>query len=126
MWQEFKAFIMRGNVIDLAIAVVIGAAFTAIINSLVNDIIMPIIGVVIGGLNFAGLGITVGGAVIAYGNFIQAVINFLLIAVVLFFIVKAINKASPKKEAPAAPPPGPSNEAKLLTEIRDLLKKQSR
>jgi large conductance mechanosensitive channel len=87
---------------------------------------MPIIGAVIGGLDFTGLGITVGESVIAYGNFIQAVINFLLIALVLFFIVKAVNKAMPKKEAAPAPPPGPTNEEKLLAEIRDLLKKQAR
>ena len=124
MLKEFKAFLMRGNVVDLAEAVVIGAAFTAIVNSLVNDIIMPIIGVIIGGLDFTSLGITVGDSVIAYGNFLQAVINFVLIGLVLFFIVKGMNKMAPKKEA--APPPGPTNEEKLLGEIRDLLRKQAR
>ena len=126
MLKEFRAFMLRGNVIDLAVAVVIGAAFTAIVNSLVNDIIMPIIGAVIGGLDFTGLGITIGDSVISYGNFIQAVINFVLIGLVLFFIVKAINKAAPKKEAAPPPPPGPTTEEKLLTEIRDLLRKQAR
>ena len=126
MLKEFKAFLMRGNVVDLAVAVVIGAAFTAIVNSLVNDIIMPIIGVIIGGLDFTSLGITVGDSVIAYVNFLQAVINFVLIGLVLFFIVKGMNKMAPKKEAAPPPPPGPTNEEKLLGEIRDLLRKQAR
>ena len=126
MLKEFKAFLMRGNVVDLAVAVVIGAAFTAIVNSLVNDIIMPIIGVILGGLDFTSLGITVGESVIAYGNFLQAVINFVLIGLVLFFIVKAMNKMAPKKEAAPPPPPGPTNEEKLWTEIRALLRKQAR
>jgi large conductance mechanosensitive channel len=113
---------MRGNVIDLAVAVIIGTAFTAIINSLVNDIIMPIIGVILGGVDFTGLAITVGDAAITYGNFIQAVINFLLIALVLFLIIRAINRMSRKQpEAPAAPHE-PTTEEKLLMEIRDLLR----
>ncbi len=129
MIKEFQEFISRGNVMDLAVAVVIGAAFTAIVNSLVNDIIMPIIGVLMGGLDFTSLSITVDNASITYGNFIQAVINFLIIAFVVFLMVKAINKAQAmtkgaEKEAPAAPPE-PSAEEKLLTEIRDLLKAQS-
>lgn len=126
MIKEFREFIMRGNVIDLAVAVIIGGAFTAIINSLVADIIMPIIGVILGGVDFTSLAITVGEAVITYGNFIQAIINFLLIALVLFLIIRAMNRASRKKvEAPAAPP-GPTVEEKLLTEIRDLLRAQQR
>jgi large conductance mechanosensitive channel len=126
MIKEFKEFIMRGNVIDLAVAVVIGAAFTAIINSLVADIITPILGVLMGGVDFAGLSVTVGDAVIGYGNFIQAIINFLLVALVLFLIVRSINamQARRAREAEAAEPPAPSAEEVLLAEIRDLLRTQ--
>ncbi len=125
MLKEFQKFIFRGNVMDLAVAVVIGAAFTAIITSLVNDIIMPLIGLILGGLDFAGLSFTVGNAVIAYGKFIQAIVNFLLVALVLFLVIKAINQlaTSKEKEAAVAPPLEPSEEVILLTEIRDLLKK---
>ena len=122
MLKEFRDFIMRGNVIDLAIAFVMGVAFTGIINSLVNDIIMPLVGVLLGGVDFSALSITVGSAVIAYGKFLQTVVNFLIIAWVVFLIVKAINRFK-KPPAPAAAP-GPSAEEKLLTEIRDLLKQQ--
>ena len=126
MWKEFRDFINRGNVIDLAVAVILGGAFTAIVNSLVADIIMPIIGVLLGGVDFTALAITVGDANITYGNFIQAIINFLLIALVLFLIIRAMNRMSRKKvEAPAAPP-APTVEEKLLTEIRDLLRAQQR
>jgi large conductance mechanosensitive channel len=130
MWQEFKEFISRGNVIDLAIAVVIGAAFTAIVNSLVNDIITPLIGVLLGGLDFSSLAFQVGEATIAYGNFIQAIINFLLVALVLFLIIKGMNEAQrvtglTKKEEVIAPAE-PTAEEKLLTEIRDLLREQQR
>ena len=96
MFKEFKEFIMRGNVMDLAVAVIIGGAFMAIVNSLVNDIIMPIIGVILGGVDFTTLAITVGDAAITYGNFIQAIINFLIIALVLFLRIRAINKMSRK------------------------------
>ena len=125
MLKEFQKFIFRGNVMDLAVAVVIGAAFTAIITSLVNDIIMPLIGLILGGLDFAGLSFTVGNAVITYGKFIQAIVNFLLVALVLFLVIKAINQlaTSKEKEAAVAPPLEPSEEVILLTEIRDLLKK---
>lgn len=125
MLKEFQKFIFRGNVMDLAVAVVIGAAFTAIITSLVNDIIMPLIGLILGGLDFAGLSFTVGNAVIAYGKFIQAIVNFLLVALVLFLVIKAINQLATlkEKEAAVAPPLEPSEEVILLTEIRDLLKK---
>lgn len=123
MIKEFKEFIMRGNVIDLAVAVIIGAAFTAIVNSLVADIIMPIIGAILGGINFSGLAVTVGEAIITYGNFIQAIINFLLIALVLFLMIRAINAVNRRKvEAPT--PPAPTAEEKLLTEIRDLLRER--
>jgi large conductance mechanosensitive channel len=122
MWKEFKAFVVKGNVMDLAIAVIIGGAFGAIVASLVNDIIMPLIGIILGGVDFASLSVQVGSATVAYGKFIQACINFLIIAFVIFLLVKALNNMK-KKEA-AAPPPGPTAEEKLLTEIRDLLKKR--
>lgn len=121
--KEFKEFISRGNVIDLAVAVVIGGAFTKIVNSLVDDIIMPIIGVIIGGINFEHLMITVGTAEIKYGMFIQAVVNFLLIAFVIFSIIKAINTFNKKKEDAPEEPEKPSEDIVLLTEIRDLLRK---
>lgn len=121
--KEFKEFISRGNVIDLAVAVVIGGAFTKIVNSLVNDIIMPIIGVIIGGINFEHLMVTVGTAEIKYGMFIQAVVNFLLIAFVIFSIIKAINTFNKKKEDAPEEPAKPSEDIVLLTEIRDLLRK---
>lgn len=121
--KEFKEFISRGNVIDLAVAVVVGGAFTKIVNSLVNDIIMPIIGVIIGGINFEHLMVTVGTAEIKYGMFIQAVVNFLLIAFVIFSIIKAINTFNKKKEDAPEEPAKPSEDIVLLTEIRDLLKK---
>jgi large conductance mechanosensitive channel len=126
MWAEFRQFIAKGNVIDLAVAVILGAAFTAIVTSLTNDIIMPLIGVILGGVDFATLSFQVGEATVAYGLFIQAIINFILIALVLFFMIRGINKmqARSKKEEAPAPPPGPSDEAKLLTEIRDLLKQR--
>ena len=127
MLKEFKEFILRGNVVDLAVAVIIGGAFGAIVTSLTNDIIMPLIGVLLGGIDFSSLTIQVGEATVAYGNFIQAIINFLIIGLVLFFVVKAMNKAATlgaKKEAaaPAAPP----EDIRLLTEIRDLLQKQAK
>jgi large conductance mechanosensitive channel len=126
MWKEFRDFIGRGNVIDLAVAVIIGAAFGAIVNSLVKDILMPIIGVILGGLDFASLSIQVGDATILYGSFIQAIVYFLIIAFVLFLIVRSYNKLrdrGKKEEAAPAAPPEPSAEVKLLTEIRDLLQK---
>lgn len=119
---EFKEFISRGSVVDLAVGVIIGAAFTAIVNSLVNDIIMPIIGLIIGGKSFENLSVTVGDAVIKYGMFIQNIINFLLISIVIFTIIKAINKFH-KKEEEVSAPEEPSEEVQLLSEIRDLLKK---
>lgn len=124
MWNEFKQFISRGSVLDLAVAVVMGTAFSAIVNSLVNDIIMPIVGVILGGLDFTGLAIQVNEAAILYGNFIQAIINFLIVAGAMFFVVKGANSVMKQKEAAPAPPPAPSAEEKLLTEIRDLLKRQ--
>jgi large conductance mechanosensitive channel len=122
MLKEFRDFVMRGNVVDLAIAVIIGGAFGAIVNSVINDILMPLLGIIIGGVDFTTLALTVGTAKLTYGNFIQALINFLAIAFVLFLIVRAMNRAK-AKPAPAAPP-APSAQEKLLTEIRDLLKKR--
>ncbi|NWG34454.1 MAG: large conductance mechanosensitive channel protein MscL [Chloroflexi bacterium] len=101
MLKEFKEFAMRGNVMDLAIAVIIGGAFGKIIASLVNDILMPLIGLLLGGLDFSGLSVAVGEAVIAYGAFIQAVVDFIIVAFVIFLLVRAMNKM--KKPAPAAP-----------------------
>lgn len=125
--QEFKAFAMRGNVMDLAVGVIVGGAFSAITTSLINDIIMPFIGIFVSQASFADLTLQVGGAVITYGNFIQAVINFLIMALVVFCMVKAVNKLSRKKEeTPPPPPPEPSAEERLLTEIRDLLKEQQK
>lgn len=125
MLKEFRKFISRGNVIDLAVAVIIGAAFTAIVTSLVDDIITPLLGVFLGGVNFSGLAITIGEASINYGNFIQAIINFLIVAWVIFIVVRSLNQLqrrfSQAKEEAAAPPE-PSEEVKLLTEIRDLLR----
>ncbi len=128
--KEFREFISRGNVMDLAVGVIIGGAFSAIVTSLTGDIIMPIIGAIIGGLNFTALSFNIGDAAIMYGNFIQAIFNFLIIALVIFCMIKAINgmrekmeKLAKKEEEEAAPaaPAGPTTE-ELLSEIRDLLK----
>lgn len=121
--KEFKEFISRGSVIDLAVAVVIGGAFTKIVNSLVDDIIMPIIGVIIGGINFENLMITVGTAEIKYGMFIQTIVNFILISLVIFSIIKSINQFKKKEEENPEEPAAPSEDIVLLTEIRDLLRK---
>ena len=144
MFSEFKEFIKRGNVMDLAVAVIIGGAFGKVVTSVVNDIIMPPIGKVMGGVNFSDLFINLdpsklakdgsvikslaqakeaGAAVIAYGSFINTVIDFTIVAFCIFMIIKVMN-AMKKKPAPAAPaaPPEPTKDQKLLTEIRDLLK----
>ena len=118
--NEFKEFIKRGNVVDLAVAVVIGGAFSSIVNSLVNDMIMPLIGVIIGGINFRGLTLRVGNATILYGSFLQNVINFLIIAFAIFMLVKFINKFFKKKEEVKEEVPVKSDEVILLEEIRDL------
>jgi len=123
MLKEFRDFILRGNVIDLAVAFIIGAAFAAIISSLVNDIIMPLIGIILGGIDFAGLSAQVGSATLTYGKFIQAILYFLIVGLILFLVIKSYNAVSrKKKEVAPPPPPEPSAEEKLLTEIRDLLK----
>jgi large conductance mechanosensitive channel len=135
MLEDFKKFVLRGNVVDLAIAVVIGLAFGAIVASLVNDIIMPIIGAIAGGLDFSNYYIPLSGkvqqgaayadakklgAVIGYGQFLTVLVNFLIVAAVLFLIVQAMNRLIKKEEAPPKPPAVP-DDIKLLTEIRDLL-----
>lgn len=120
--KEFKDFIARGNVIDLAVGVVIGSAFGKIVSSLVDNILMPLIGIIIGGIDFTSLTATVGDAKIAYGIFIQNVIDFLIVALCIFLIVKVMNKFMKKKEeAPAV-----NEELETLKEIRDLLKKKNK
>ena len=131
--KEFKSFIMRGNVIDLAVAVIIGGAFGKIVSSFVNDILMPPLGLLLGGVDFKDLKVilkegteTVAAVTWNYGMFIQNVIDFLIIAFAIFMMIKAISKTQKQKveePAPPPPPPEPTNEEKLLTEIRDLLKK---
>ena len=125
MIKEFKEFISKGNVMDMAVGIIIGGAFTAIVTALVDSILMPIIGAITGGMSVEDMSWTVGNASIGYGAFIQAIIDFLLVALVLFFIIKALNKAkdavSKEEEAPTEPEAVPEDIA-LLTEIRDLLK----
>ena len=137
MWREFRDFAMRGNVIDLAVGIILGAAFTTIVNSLVTDIIMPPLGLAIGGIDFANFFITLkggsfptieaakaaGAVTINYGLFINAIIKFLIVAFAIFILVKQINRLS-REKAPAAPPPPPEppRQEILLAEIRDLLK----
>jgi large conductance mechanosensitive channel len=119
MLREFKDFLNRGNVLDLAVAVIIGVAFGAIVTSLVNDIIMPLVGVILGGVDFSSMVWQVGSAQVKYGNFLQAIVNFLIIAWVVFLVVKAFNRFKKKEEPPA---PVVAQEVLLLTEIRDLLR----
>lgn len=137
--EEFKAFINKGNVLGLAVGVIIGGAFSIITTSLTNDIIMPIVSIFMGGVDFSAMSVMLPSVfpvapdappnTLNYGSFISAVINFFILALVVFFIVKAVNKAmglgrKKEEEAPPPPPPEPSAEEKLLTEIRDLLKEQ--
>jgi len=142
MLSDFRKFIMRGNVIDLAIGVVLGTAFTAIVNSLVNDIIMPIIAGLMGDESFANLSFQVGEATVSYGLFIQAIVNFLIISLVIFLVIRYMIKFSERLGADASglkgivpdsdeekepePEPAPAEEVVLLTEIRDLLLEQNR
>lgn len=123
-FKEFKDFAMRGNVMDMAVGVIIGGAFGKIVSSLVDDIFMPIIGVLTGGIDFSNLSIKVEDANVKYGMFLQNVIDFLIIAFCIFLMIKAINKLSAKKEAAPEAPAEPSTTEKLLAEIRDELKKQ--
>jgi large conductance mechanosensitive channel len=122
MLKEFKEFAMRGNVMDLAIAVIIGGAFGKIVTALVNDIIMPIIGMFIGD-SFASLSITINGVGIKYGSFIQATVDFVIIAFVIFLVIKGMNRFKKSKEEAPSAPPAPTKDQELLMEIRDLLKK---
>ena len=130
--DEFKAFVMRGNVVDMAVGVIIGGAFGKIVTSLVNDIFMPIIGMIIGNVDFTTLEIKIGEpvegaeqAAIKYGMFIQEIVNFLIIALCIFMVIKLINKAKKKKDEEPAPAPEPTKEEVLLTEIRDALNKMA-
>jgi len=122
----FKEFIAKGNVIDLAVGVIIGGAFGKIVSSLVDDILMPLIGILIGGVDFTSLSVKIGDAVVTYGNFIQNVIDFLIIAVCVYVMINAINKITSKvkKEEEKKEETKKSDEVALLEEIRDLLKKQ--
>jgi len=136
MLQEFKTFISKGNVMDLAVGVIIGAAFAAITASLVGDVIMPFVGWIFGGLDFSNYFVALGdgvtattleeakkqGSVFAYGSFISAIVNFVIIAFIIFMLVKTVN--SMKKAEEAGPPPAPAADIVLLTEIRDALKKK--
>jgi large conductance mechanosensitive channel len=139
MWDEFKKFALKGNVVDLAVAVIIGAAFGKIVESVVADIFMPVVGAVLGGLDFSNYFLALSGAVtapslveakkqgavLAYGNFLTIVINFAIIALILFIVVKAISRLRAKEADKPAEPPAPSDEVKLLTEIRDALVKKA-
>lgn len=143
MFKEFKAFAMRGNVVDMAVGIVIGAAFGAIVASFVGDVLMPIVGTLVGGVDFSNYflvlkeGVTApgpyptlaavkaaGGVAVAYGALINTVVNFLIVAFALFMVIKGMNAAKKQEEAAAAAPPAPSNEELLLTQIRDLLAKR--
>ena len=123
MMKEFKEFALKGNVMDLAIGVIIGGAFGKIVGSLVDNILMPIVGILLQGVNFATLSIKVGEAEIKYGLFIGAIIDFIIIALVLFMIIKGVNRMKRKEVAAPSVPAPPTKEEQLLMEIRDLLKK---
>lgn len=126
MWNEFKKFAFKGNVVDLAVGVVIGAAFGKIVSSLVKDIITPLLGMVLGGVDFTDLKLTFGKSSIMYGNFIQTIFDFLIIAASIFMFVKVFNKLTSKKEEEKEEEiPEPTKEEVLLSEIRDLLKQQN-
>ncbi|HSC34098.1 MAG TPA: large-conductance mechanosensitive channel protein MscL [Thermodesulfobacteriota bacterium] len=140
MLKEFREFAMRGNVVDMAVGIIIGAAFGTIVQSLVNDVIMPPIGLVLGNVDFSNLFLVLkegtpqgpypalsdaakaGAVTINYGKFLNTIISFLIVAFAVFILVRNINKLRQEKEAAPPPPPGPSNEEKLLTEIRDILR----
>ena len=127
MFKAFRDFIARGNVIDLAVAVIIGTAFNAVVTSLVNDIIMPIIGILLGGVDFSGLSATFGGAVVAYGKFIQAIVNFLIISFTIFLILQAYKRLRKREEEGVVEPKKEElpRDVVLLTEIRDILQNGS-
>lgn len=121
--KEFKAFAVKGNVLDLAVAVIIGGAFGAIVSSFVNDLVMPLIGAIFAIPDFSTLAVEVNGTPILYGSFIQAVVNFIIVALSIFVMVRALNKMKKKEAEKPSAPPAPTKEELLLTEIRDLLKK---
>ncbi|MCW8856343.1 MAG: large-conductance mechanosensitive channel protein MscL [Kangiella sp.] len=130
MLSEFKKFAMKGNVVDMAVGIIIGVAFGKIVSSFVNDILMPPLGILLGGMDFTALAFTIKEAVgeqaavtINYGSFIQTAIDFIIVAFAIFMMINAMNRLSRKEEAKPAAPPKPSPEQELLTEIRDLLKK---
>ena len=126
MWNEFKKFAFKGNVVDLAVGVVIGAAFGKIVSSLVKDVITPLLGMVLGGVDFTDLKLTFGKSSIMYGNFIQTIFDFLIIAAAIFMFVKVFNKLTSKREEEKEEAiPEPTKEEELLSEIRDLLKQQN-
>jgi large conductance mechanosensitive channel len=126
MLKEFKEFAMRGNIVDLAIGVIIGGAFNKIVSSLVNDMIMPLIGLLLGGIDFSGLSFQIGDAVVKYGMFIQTVVDFLIVAFSIFLFMKVLSKLYrlKKQEEKKEAPPALTKQEELLIEIRDLLKKQ--
>lgn len=130
MLKEFKQFAMRGNVVDMAVGIIIGGAFGKIVSSFVSDVIMPPIGVLLGGVDFSNLSITIKDAtetapavILSYGKFINTIIDFIIIAFAIFTVIKGMNSLKKKEEAVPAPPPAPPADVQLLTEIRDLLKK---
>ncbi|MGA9116083.1 MAG: large-conductance mechanosensitive channel protein MscL [Bacteroidota bacterium] len=130
MLEEFKKFAMRGNVMDMAVGIILGGAFGAIVSSLVSDVLMPPIGVLLGGMDFGSLSLIVKEATgdapavtLRYGAFLNTIINFLIIAFAIFMMVKGMNSLKKKEETPAGPPPPPPRQEVLLTEIRDLLRK---
>lgn len=127
MWKEFRAFALKGNVLDLAIGVIIGAAFGGIVTSLVNDILMPVVGLLVGGIDLKEMQFQYGDTVLKYGAFLQTVIDFFIVSFSIFLFVKGINKLKRKEKEEPKPevPPAPSKEEELLAEIRDLLKQRA-
>jgi large conductance mechanosensitive channel len=121
--KEFREFAVKGNVMDLAVGVIIGAAFGKIVSSLVEDVVMPVIGTLLGGLDFSGLAVKIGSATLKYGKFIQTCLDFLIIAWAIFIIVKLVNRLKREEAKPAPAPAAPPRQEVLLEEIRDLLKK---
>ncbi|USK61556.1 large conductance mechanosensitive channel protein MscL [Peribacillus asahii] len=125
MLNDFKKFALKGNVVDLAVGVIIGAAFGKIVSSLVEDVIMPLIGLLLGGISFANLQFTLGDAVVKYGSFIQTIVDFFIVAFSIFIFIRVFNRLQRKKDKEEiAEPAKPTREEELLTEIRDLLKAQ--
>ena len=131
MIQEFKTFAMRGNVVDMAVGIIIGGAFGKIVSSFVADVIMPPIGLLIGGVNFTNLAVTIKEAVgdapavtLGYGKFIQSIVDFVIVAFAIFLVIKVMNALQKKQDEAQAPPPAPTREENLLSEIRDILKQK--